>query len=72
MNVHAIHRHAGVGIGMPALVLVKSDDYGYAKSLKNISFYSFRVLKKKRVFVRKLPAGGFATTKRRVLGDQNR
>ena len=40
---------------------------------RNNSFCSFRVLWKvsKKFFFRKLPAGGFATTKRRVLGDHN-
>ena len=32
------HADAGVGIGMPALVLVKNDDYGYAKSSKKSVF----------------------------------
>ncbi len=36
MVYHVVFSHAdaGVGIGMPALVLVKNDDYGYAKSQK--------------------------------------
>ena len=55
---------AGVGIGIPALVLVKSDDYGYTKSQKNSVFAVFvfceKFQKKKRCFFRKLAAGGFA------------
>ena len=35
------HADAGVGIGMPAMVLVKNDDYGYAKSLKKSVFTVF-------------------------------
>ena len=35
------HADAGVGIGMPALVLVKNDDYGNAKSLKKSFFVVF-------------------------------
>ena len=64
------HADAGVGIGMPALVLVKSDDYGYAKSQKKSVFAVFVFCKKKskKKKSRKLAAGGFPTTKRRVLG----
>ena len=35
------HADAGVGIGMSALVLVKNDDYGYAKSLNKSVFTVF-------------------------------
>ena len=68
------HADAGVGIGMPALVLVKSEDDGYAKLQKKsvIAVFVFCKKFKKKCFFRKLPAGGFATTKRRVLGDHNR
>ena len=40
------HADAGVGIGMPALVLVKNDDYGYTKS-QNKSVFAIFVFYKK-------------------------
>ena len=55
------HADAGVGIGMPALILVQNDDYGYAKSLKKSVFAVFVFCKKKTEEIfRKLPSGGFA------------
>ena len=48
---------AGVGIGMPALVLVKNEHYGYTKSQKNSVFTVFGFCKKfqkKRCFFRKI------------------
>ena len=53
------HADAGVGIGMPALVLVKNNDYGYAKSLKKSVFAVFVFCKKfgkiKGVFFENFP-----------------
>ena len=50
------HADAGVGIGMPALVLVKNEDWGYAKSQKKTVFAVFvfcKKFQKKKVFARK-------------------
>ena len=48
---------ARVGIGMPALVSVKNDDYGYAKSIKKSVFTVFVFCKKikKSVFFENFP-----------------
>ena len=57
------HADAGVGIGMPALVLVKNEDYGYENHKKNefLQFsYFVKSFKQESCFFRKLPVGGFA------------
>ena len=61
------HADAGVGIGMPALVFVKNEDYGYAKSQKKSVFAVFVFCKKfqKNVFFPK-------TCRRRLCYHQAR
>ena len=55
------------------MILLKNDDSGYAKSQQKSVFAVFvfckKFQKKKVFFSKNRPAGGFATTKRRVLGE---